>query len=51
MALTRTSMFLKAKEILRVHPDWTDEEVALAADIRPVDIDVVRTARKDLEAG
>lgn len=44
-------MFLKAKEVLRVHPDYTDEQVAEAADIRLIDLELVKTARRDLEAG
>jgi hypothetical protein len=50
MPRTRTDDFLAAKRLLRVHPDWTDEQVAEALGIPRADIDLtVAVARREIE--
>jgi hypothetical protein len=50
MPRTRTDDFLAAKRLLRVHPDWTDEQVAEALGIPGVLIaDTVAVARREIE--
>jgi|GEM_PF-3272570 len=50
MPYTRTDMFLAAKRVIRVHPDWTDQEVAehLGIPAGLVDLTVV-VARQEIE--
>lgn len=47
---TRYELFLNAKRIIRLHPDWDDEKVAEAAGIKSLEIDLVTTARRDNDA-
>lgn len=51
MPLTNVAQFLRIKEVLRIHPDWDDDKVADQLDLRQRERDLIRTARKDLEAG
>ncbi len=51
MPITSSQLFLSVKLTLRVHPDWTDEQVAEHLDLRHREKDLIKTARKDLEAG
>jgi hypothetical protein len=51
MPSTKTDLFLSAKRIIRLHPDWDDERVAVEAGIKLIEIDLVATARRDVEAG
>lgn len=48
---TRTELFLRVKQALRRHPDWTDEQLAEYADLRQPELDLIAVARRDLEAG
>jgi hypothetical protein len=48
---TRTDLFLKAKQALRLHRDWTDEQVAEWLGLKGPELELVTEARKDLEAG
>jgi hypothetical protein len=48
---TRTDLFLAAKRIIRLHPDWDDVKVAEEAGIKLVELDLVAVARRDVEAG
>jgi hypothetical protein len=50
MPYTRTDMFLAAKRVLRVHPDWTDEQVADNLAIPKLIIpETVAVARREIE--
>jgi hypothetical protein len=50
MASTRVEWFLAAKKTLRVHRDWTDEQVANYCGIPLVLADeVIRPARQEVE--
>jgi len=50
MPYTRSDMFLAAKRVLRVHPDWTDEQVAEHLGIPRALIDLtVVVARREIE--
>lgn len=50
MASTRVEWFLAAKKILRVHRDWTDEQVANYCGIPLVMADeVIAPARREVE--
>lgn len=50
MPSDRVSQFLAAKRLLRVHPDWDDEQVAAHLGIPPILIpDVVAPARTEIE--
>ena len=50
MPYTRTDMFLAAKRALRVHRDWTDEQLAEHIGISKVLIpDVIAPARREIE--
>jgi hypothetical protein len=51
MPLTNYELFLSIKQAIRVHPEWTDAEVAENLDLRQREKDLIKTARKDLEAG
>lgn len=44
-------MFLQIKEQLRLHPGWTDEQVAERLGLKSFELDLILTARRDLEAG
>jgi hypothetical protein len=48
---TKTEQFLRVKQCIRIHPDWTDDQVAEAEGIKEFDRELITTARKDLEAG
>jgi len=48
----RTTLFLRAKKTIRLHPEWTDEQVAEGAAIPPaLSAEIIREARKDVAAG
>jgi hypothetical protein len=50
MASSRVEWFLAAKKVLRVHGDWTDEQVANYCGIPLVMADeVIRPARQEVE--
>jgi hypothetical protein len=50
MPYTRTDMFLAAKRVLRVHPGWTDEQVAEHTGIPAVLIDeTIGPARREVD--
>lgn len=50
MPSTRTDMFLAAKRMLRVHRDWTDEQLADNLAIPKILIpDVIVPARREVE--
>jgi hypothetical protein len=51
MPLTKYELFLSIKQAIRVHPDWSDEQLAEHLDLRQLEKDMIKTARKDLEAG
>jgi hypothetical protein len=52
MPSTRTEMFLRAKQVLRRHPDWSDDQVAEHAGIPKILIDeTVAVARREVDAG
>jgi hypothetical protein len=44
-------MFLQIKEQLRLHPDWDDEQIAERVGLKYFELDLITTARRDLEAG
>lgn len=50
MPFTRTDMFLAAKRVIRIHRDWTDEQVAEQAGIPALVVpDVIPAARREIE--
>jgi hypothetical protein len=50
MPYTRTDMFLAAKRALRVHRDWTDEQLAEHIGIHALLIpDVIAPARREID--
>jgi hypothetical protein len=50
MPYTRTDMFLAAKRAIRVHPDWSDEQIAEYVGIpRALIPDTVAVARREIE--
>lgn len=50
MPYTRTDMFLAAKRALRVHRDWTDEQLAEHIGMHKLLIpDVIAPARREIE--
>lgn len=49
MAETKAALFLKVKQALRTHPDWTDKKVAEYTGLRlPMEQDILREARKEM---
>jgi hypothetical protein len=50
-ASPQTDLFLRIKKVLRLHPDWTDDQIAEYEGVRVLDRGLIATARKDLEAG
>lgn len=50
MPVTRTQLFLDALHAIRLHPDWDDETVATFVGIKPLELDLVREARKQVQA-
>lgn len=48
---SQAELFLRVKQVIRVHPDWTDEQVAEQAGLRAPEMHLIATARRDLEAG
>lgn len=51
MPETKAQMFLRAKQVIRLHPDWSDEKVAEQAQLpRGTEAEIIRTARADLAA-
>jgi len=52
MPSTRVDMFLAAKRLIRVHPDWDDEKVADSLAIPRILIpEIVVVARREVDAG
>jgi hypothetical protein len=51
MPLTQVELFLQVKKLLRLHPEWDDDAIAEYLDLRQREKDLIRVARKDLEAG
>lgn len=51
MSLTNYQLFLRIKETIRLHPDWTDEKITEHLDLRVREPELIPVARKDLEAG
>jgi hypothetical protein len=50
MPYTRADMFLAAKRVIRVHREWTDEQVAdVAAIPRLLIPDVIPPARREID--
>lgn len=47
----RAEMFLRVKQCVRLHPDWSDEQVAEREGLKGPELDLIKIARKDLEAG
>lgn len=43
-------MFLAAKQCLRAHPGWDDDQVAEFIGAKPAEMELVREARKDAGA-
>jgi isoaspartyl peptidase/L-asparaginase-like protein (Ntn-hydrolase superfamily) len=51
MANTRADQFLQAKQVIRQHKDWTDEQLAEHLGLKPHEAaQVIPQARKDVEA-
>jgi hypothetical protein len=48
---SRTELFVKIKQTLRNHPDWTDEQLTLMLGIKEPEQGLIPEARRDLEAG
>jgi hypothetical protein len=51
MPLTNFALFIRIKEELRLHPDWSDDQVTERLDLRQKEQELIDVARKDLEAG
>ena len=50
MASQRVELFLRAKQALRIHRDWTDDQVAEHVGIpRPMIEEIMRPARQEVE--
>lgn len=52
MAGTYSDMFLRAKLLIRAHPELTDDEVAEQLGVRAFDgrgMDTIRTARREIK--
>jgi len=50
MASQRVELFLRAKQTLRVHRDWTDDQVAEHVGIpRAMIAEIMRPARQEVE--
>lgn len=47
----RTDIFLKAKQAMRAHPDWSDQQVSDWLGLKEPEFGLVTEARRDLEAG
>lgn len=47
----KTDIFLKAKQAIRIHPEWSDDQVGEFLGLKEPEMLLVREARKDLEAG
>lgn len=46
---TAYDLYTAAKRLIRAHPDWSDEQVAQAAGIHPLEItETVAVARHDV---
>jgi hypothetical protein len=50
MAGMKYQMFTLAKQCIRSHPKFTDEEVAEFIGAKPAEMEIVRTARQDVMA-
>lgn len=51
MPTSNVEVFLKIKQVLRLHPDWDDEQVALAAGVKGAEMHLIGTARREVERG
>jgi hypothetical protein len=36
--------------LMRQHPDWTDEQVRVAANLHPMEINIVQEARREVDS-
>jgi hypothetical protein len=37
-------------QLIRRHPDWDDERVRVAADLRPLEMNIVQEARREVDS-
>lgn len=51
MPQSKYQLFTQIKQLLRRHPDWTDEQVTEHFDLRFEEKDLIAVVRRDLEAG
>lgn len=47
----RTEAFLQIKEQLRLHPEWSDDQLIVRLGLKEAERDIIAVARRDLEAG
>lgn len=40
---------VRATQLIKQHPDWTDEQILEAADMKPLEINIVQEARREVE--
>ena len=50
MAGMKYQMFTLAKQAIRSHPDWDDDKIAEFIGAKPAEMELVRTARRDVRA-
>jgi hypothetical protein len=43
-------LFTRARQVIKVHPDWDDEKVAEHVGAKLAELDIIREARKDAMA-
>lgn len=46
--MSKWEQHVKCTQIIRRHPDWTDEQVLTEVGMRPLEIDIVTEARREV---
>lgn len=48
--MSKWEQHILCTRLMRQHPDWTDEQVAAAAGLRPLEMNIVEEARREVIA-
>jgi hypothetical protein len=48
--MSKWQMHVQCTQIIRHHPDYTDEQVLKEARMHPLEIDIVREARREVDS-
>lgn len=49
MSSSKWQQHIECTRIIRRHPDWTDDQVLEAAGLRPLEVNIVQEARREVD--